>query len=78
MAEKVWNTIREALPIAGKTVIEVTCDEQGDPCCEHCPGFSHIYLHFDDFSTLTLHCRAGDNGSEVGFHYDGHPGEDEI
>lgn len=78
MFEKIFDSVREALPIVGKTVVEITCDDKEDSCCNACPGFQHVYIHFDDFSTLTIHIRPGEPGVEVGFHYDGHPGEEDV
>lgn len=69
-----WETIREALPIAGKKILEVTCDDwdevkadQPDPDSR----VSKIYLHLDDGSTVGFFVTQ-----DRGFTYDGYKEED--
>lgn len=74
MSNETYESIREALPIVGKKVVEVTCSDHGEPldCCdreaiEDFSGLGHIYLHFDDGSTATFHVID----DRLGFHYEG-------
>lgn len=65
-----YESIREALPIIGKRVVEVTCDDWDDiVAAEPDPELrvSKIYVHFDDGSTLAFELGSG-------FHYDGFDG----
>lgn len=67
-----FGTIRDALPVSGKAVVDVTCDDWEEICREY-PNpedreVTKVYVHFDDGSTLTFHCSEN-----VGFLYDGHP-----
>src|SRR4051812_47302817 len=66
-------TIREALPIVGRRVIEVTCEDWDDLCREQ-PNVEQrvtpVYVHFDDGSTLTFVTNQ-----RSGFWYDGDEGK---
>ena len=73
MSEIVWHSIRDALPVAGKRVVEVTCDDW-EEVKERFPNLadrvSQVYLHFDDGSTLGIFVTQ-----ERGFTYDAVEGE---
>ena len=65
-----YPNIREALPITGKTIADVTCDdwedivrEQPDPKTRR----SMVYLHFTDGATLGFSVTQ-----DHGFHFDGY------
>lgn len=60
------DSIREALPLIGRTVLEITSDDF-DP--SHKVDVSRIYLHFDDGSTASF--PVGEN--ELAFSFDGYP-----
>lgn len=65
-------TIREALPVIGRMVVEITCDDH-DEIAEKFPNpadrISRIYLHFDDGSTASFVVGEGD----LAFCFDGYP-----
>lgn len=65
-----YASIRDALPITGKRVVEVTCGDWGEAAAAS-PNLedrvSTVYLHFDDGSTLTFFVTE-----QRGFCYDGH------
>jgi hypothetical protein len=67
-----FESIREALPIVGKRVVEVTCDDWEEVCEQHPEPeerASNVYVHFDDGSTLTIVLTPETPSS--GFSYDG-------
>ncbi len=65
-------SIREALPITGRKIIEITCTDH-EEVVEMYPNpadrRSRIYLHFDDGSTASFVIGEGD----LAFSYDGFP-----
>jgi hypothetical protein len=65
-----WDTIREALPIVGKKIVEITADDWDDVVAEQ-PDVetrvSQIYLHLDDGSTVGFFVTE-----HRGFTYDGY------
>lgn len=70
----VVSSIREALPIIGRTILEITTDDWEEvrakyPCIEN--RQSRIYLHFDDGTTASFVIGNGD----LCFSYDGFPDE---
>lgn len=66
------SSIREALPIIGRTVLEITTDDWKEVQAKY-PHIesrqSRIYLHFDDFTTVSFVIGEGD----LCFSYDGFP-----
>lgn len=69
--ETKYGSIRDALPITGKRVVEVTCEDWEDVCARYSnpeDRVSEVYVHFEDGSTLTFLVTE-----ERGFRYDGYP-----
>lgn len=70
------SSIREALPITGRTIVEVTTDDWSEVQKKY-PDIkerqSRIYLHFDDGSTASFRIGGGDNGFSYNRYPDGHP-----
>ena len=65
-----WSNIREALPVEGKTIALVTCDDWEDVCREQpdrAVRRSMVYLHFTDGTTMGFYVTH-----DYGFFYDGH------
>jgi hypothetical protein len=65
------SSIRDALPITGRTILEVTCTDWEEVVARY-PNpddrKSRIYLHFDDGSTASFVVGEGD----LAFSYDGY------
>jgi hypothetical protein len=66
------DSIREALPITGRTILEVTCTDHAEDILKY-PNpderKGRIFLHLDDGSTASFVVGEGD----LGFSYDGYP-----
>jgi hypothetical protein len=70
MKDGAYDSIREALPITGRQVADVTCDDWEDVCAEYPrpeDRVTRVYVHFDDGSTLTFHTTEA-----LEFAYDGY------
>jgi hypothetical protein len=70
-----YDSIREALPITGKSVVDVTCDDWSDVCAEFpepADRITHVYVHFSDGSTLSFLTSEA-----IGFSYDDYPDGEE-
>ena len=55
--ETIHESIREALPVVGRTILEVTCDDWDEVKAKqpnHEFRVSQVYLHLDDGSTIAL------------------------
>lgn len=59
-------TIRDALPVIGRTILGITQDDFEGPIPPD--QLTSVYLHLDDGSTITMQVSQ-----EVGFSYDGYP-----
>jgi hypothetical protein len=70
------SSIRDALPITGRTIVEITTDDW-DEIKEKYPHIeerqSRIYLHFDDGSTASFCIGEGDKAFSYDNFPDGHP-----
>lgn len=66
------GSIREALPITGRTILEVTCTDWDETVTQYPDPkdrISRVYLHFDDGSTASFVIGQGN----LAFSYDGFP-----
>ena len=70
------SSIREALPIVGRTILEITTDDWDEVKAKY-PDISErqsrIYLHFDDGSTASFCIGEGDKAFSYDGFPDGHP-----
>lgn len=66
------ETIREALPITGRTIVDITTDDWDDVCAEFPDPedrISRVYVHLDDGSTCSFVIGDGN----LAFSFDGYP-----
>jgi hypothetical protein len=67
------SSIRNYLPLAGKRVVDVTCDDDYEPFLLRDKDdvvevrVKRVYLHFEDGHTLTFHSIE----DQLGFGWDG-------
>jgi hypothetical protein len=70
------QSIREALPVTGRIILEVTATDWEDVVAEQpdpATRISRIYLHFDDGSTASFAVGDGDLAFSYDNFPDGHP-----